>query len=216
MDRRRFFGLAGTSLAGFSASALLGCRGQQVGEVMKDNKKDLVGNTAAGAETYKPLIDEALGKLLARQGAGLQPVSAPVPTPKRICFVGLENKSSEEIGDFKEQIIETIDTRISTSQTFSQVSRKFTEAGLREARLRPDELFLPAKQRQFLAVMESAGAPFDYLLFATVTSGTTRSTSDNTQKDYMLTLELVNIQTGTPDKESASIRKGYRKSHGLR
>ncbi len=216
MNRRRFFGLAGTSLAGFAASTLLGCRGQQVGEVMKDNKKDLVGNTAAGAETYKPLIDEALGKLLARQGTGLQPVSAPVPAPKRICFVGLENKSSEEIGDFKEQIIETIDTRISTSQTFSQVSRKFTEAGLREARLRPDELFLPAKQRQFLAVMESQGAPFDYLLFATVTSGTTRSASDNTQKDYMLTLELVNIQTGTPDKESASIRKGYRKSHGLR
>lgn len=213
MNRRRFIGLAGTSFAGIAT--LLGCRGQQVGEVMKDNKKDLVGNTAAGAETYKPLIDEALGKLLARQNAGLQPAAAPAPVAKRICFVGLENKSSEEIGDFKEQIIEIIDTRINTSGTFVQISRKFTEAGLREARLRSDELFLPAKQRQFLAVMESQGAPFEYLLFATVTSGTTRS-ADATQKDYLLTLELVNIQTGVPDKESASIRKGYRKSHGLR
>lgn len=208
MDRRRFLGLV-SSFAG--ATALAGCRGKQVGEVLKDNKKDMVGNTAAGAETYKPLIDEALGKLLARQAGGLQPVSVPGPAPKRICFVGLENKSSEEIGDFKEQIIEIIDTKINTSQVFTQISRQYTAAGLREARLRPDELFLPAKQRQFLAVMEAQGQPFDYLLFATVTSGTTRS-ADATQKDYVLSLELVNLQTGVPDKESASIRKGYRKS----
>lgn len=210
MDRRRFFGSVGS----FVGAATLGCRGKQVGEVLKDDKKDLVGSHAAGAETYKPLIDEALGKLLARQCATLQPAAAP-PAPKRICFVGLENKSSEEIGDFKEQIIEIIDTKINTSQAFQQISRQFTAAGLREARLRPDELFVPAKQRQFLGVMEAQGAPFDYLLFATVTSGTTRS-NDTTQKDYLLTLELVDIQTGTPDKESASIRKGYRKSHGLR
>ena len=133
----------------------------------------------------------------------------------RICFVGLENKSSEELGDFKEQIIEIIDTRINTSQVFVQISRKYAEAGLREARLRPDELFVPANQRRFLAIMEAQGKPFDYLLFATVTSGTTRA-NDTTQKDYLLTLELVDIQTGTPDKESASIRKGYHKSHGLR
>ncbi len=206
MDRRRFFSVIGTSCAGFAS--LMGCRGQQTGEVMKDNKKDLVGSHAAGAETYKPLVDEALGKLLARQNAGLQPVSAPAPAPKRICFVGLENKSSEELGDFKEQLVEVIDTRINTSQVFTQISRRFTEAGLREARMRPDELFLPANQRKFLAIMESQGAPFDYLLFASVTSGTTRS-NDTTQKDYLLTLELVNIQTGTPDKESASLRKGY-------
>lgn len=209
MDRRRFLGLVGSSFAG--GTALVGCRAQQVGEVMKDGKKDTVGSHAAGAETYKPLIDEALGKLLARQGAGLQPASAPGPVRKRICFVGLENKSSEEIGDFKEQIIEIIDTRINESQVFEQISRRFTEAGLRETRLRSDDLFLPANQRKFLAVMESQGAPFDYLLFAKITSGTTRN-NDATQKDYLLTLELVNIQTGTPDKESASIRKGYRKS----
>lgn len=211
MDRRRFLGSMGTSFVATATTALLGCRGQQVGEVMKDNKKDLVGSHAAGAETYKPLIDEALGKLLARQDAGLQPATAPT-APKRVCFVGLENKSSEELGDFKDQIVEIIDTRINTSQTFVQISRKFVEAGLREARIRPDELFVPAKQRQFLAAMEAQGAPCDYLLFANVTSGTTRS-NDVSQKDYLLTLELVNIQTGVPDKESASIRKGYRKKH---
>ncbi|MDY3562350.1 penicillin-binding protein activator LpoB [Gemmata sp. JC673] len=208
MDRRRFLGLVGGSFA--AAPALVGCRSKQVGEVIQDGKKDMVGSHAAGAETYKPMIDDALGKLLARQG-GLQPGGAPGPAPKRICFVGLENKSSEDLGDFKEQIVEIIDTKINTSQVFAQISRRFTEAGLREARMRPDEMFLPANQRKFLAIMEQQGQPFDYLLFATITSGTTRN-NDATQKDYMLTLELVNIQTGTPDKESASIRKGYRKS----
>lgn len=207
MNRRRFLGSVGTSLAG--AAALLGCRGQQVGEVLKDNKKDIVGSHAAGAETYKPLIDESLGKLLARQCAVPPSVTTP-PAPKRICFVGLENKSSDDTFDYKDQIIETIDTKINTSQAFAQVSRRFTEAGLREARLRPDELFVPANQRKFLAIMEAQGAPFDYLLFATLTSGTTRS-NDTTQKDTTLTLELVDIHTGTPDKESASIRKGYSK-----
>jgi len=213
MNRRRFMRVVGTSVFGFPA--LIGCRGQQVGEVMSDTRKDLVGSHAAGAETYKPLIDEALGKLLGRQYSGVEPAAVPPHAPRRICFVGLENKSSEELGDFKDQIVEIIDTRINTSQVFEQISRRFTAAGLSEARLRPDELFVPANQRKFLAIMEAQGKPFDYLLFATVTSGTTRANSQ-TQKDYLLTLELVDIQTGTPDKESAVLRKNYHKSHGLR
>jgi hypothetical protein len=213
MDRRRFFAAGcGTFLA-----AQVGCRGTQTGEVMTGNQKDAVGSHAAGAETYKPLIDEALGKLLARQSAAVHPVGHPgaVPAAKRICFVGLENKSSEELGDFKAQIVEIIDTKINTSGAFEQVSRRFTNAGLEKLRLRPDELFLPENQHKFLAVMQAQNAPFDYLLFAAVTSGTTRD-NDRTQKDYLLTLELVDVQTGRPDKESASLRKGYRKTHGLR
>ena len=50
------------------------------------------------------------------------------------------------------------------------------------------------------------------MLFATLTSGTTQSNNDQ-QRDYLLTLELVNIQTGSFDKESAKVRKGYHKSH---
>lgn len=212
MDRRRFLAAGCGSLLAVEA---VGCRGTMTGKVMTNDQKDTVGSNAAGAETFKPLIDEALGKLLARQG--VHPVGHPAapPAAKRVCFVGLENKSSEELGDFKAQIVEIIDTRVNTSGAFHQISRRFVEAGLGKCRLRPDELFLPENQRKFLAVMESQGQPFDYLLFATVTSGTTRD-NDRTQKDYLLTLELVDVQTGTPDKESASLRKGYRKTHGPR
>ncbi len=207
MDRRGFFGTAALGVVG-----LAGCRSQQTGEVMSPDKADMVGSHAAGAETYKPLIDEALGKLLARQGSGIQPAAAPAPAPKKICFVGVENQTNEDIGDFKAQIFQIIDTKINTSGTFSQISSKFTEAGLRKTHLRPDELFLAEERRKFVAVLESAGQPFDYLLFATITSGTTQ-VNNNKQKDYMLTLDLVNIKTGTSDKESASLRKAYRNTH---
>jgi hypothetical protein len=60
-------------------------------------------------------------------------------------------------------------------------------------------------------VLEQQGQPFEYFLFATITSGTTRDNSSY-QRDYLLTLELTNIQTGQYDKESAKIRKGYHKS----
>jgi hypothetical protein len=208
MNRRLFFLRSGCALLGGSALALSGCRGHQSAAVLNDCQKDMVGTCAAGAETFKPLIDEAVSKLLARQSPGIQQVTASVPGPKRVCFVGVENKSSEEIGDFKDQLVEVIDTKIVESKVFQPVSRRFVEAGLRTARVRPDELFIPAQQRQFLAVMEQQGQPFDYLLFASLTSGTTRSNGDS-QKDYVLTLELVNVQTGAPDKESATIRKGY-------
>lgn len=191
--------------------ALTGCRSGPKGEVVTDGRKDLVGTTAAGGEVYKPLIDDALGKLLARQNTvtSVQPAGVLPPPAKKICFVGLENKSSEELGDFKEQIIQIIDTKINNSGVFQQISNRFAAAGLQAARLRPDELFLPANQRKFLGVMESQGQPFDYLLFATVTSGTTRGNGES-QKDYQLILELINIQTGQQDKELAMLSKAYR------
>lgn len=210
MDRRAFFVVAWGGLA--SGVSAIGCRCTQTGHVMKCDEKDMVGSHAAGSEVFKPLIDEAVSKLLARQN--VVPAGG-VPGGKSICFVGLENKSSEPLGDFKDQITQIIDTDINQSGSFHQISSRFVEAGLKTARLRPDELFVPANQRTFRTVMEQQGQPFDYLLFATLNSGTTQNNA-NSQKDYMLTFELVNLQTGVADKESAMIRKGYRKSHGLK
>lgn len=211
MNRRRFLVRSGAVLFGGSGMVLGGCRAQQHGHVMTHDQKDMVGSHGAGAETYKPLVDEAVGKLLARQAHGVQPAGG-APGAKRVCFVGVENKSAEELGDFKEQLTEVIDNRIVESGSFAPVSRRFVQAGLRETRLRPDELFLPDNRARFLAVMQSQGQPFDYLLFASITSGTTRD-NGSFQRDYLLTLELVNVQTGAPDKESATLRKGYTKSH---
>jgi len=209
MDRRQF---VRNALLGTLATWQIGCRGRQTAQVLKPGEKDMVGSHAAGAETFKPLIDEAVGKLLGGCEV-VQPVGfeGEFPRPKRICFVGVENKSIEEIGDFKEQIYQQVDTRIVQSQSFVPINRRFVDAGLREACLRPDQLFIPENMRLFTAVMERQGQPFDYLLYATITSGTTRDNKDY-QRDYLLTLEMVHVRSGRYHKESAELSKGYNRS----
>jgi hypothetical protein len=209
MNRRQFLGSCGPILGG-AALALTGCR--QYGHVLHDDKPDMVGSNRAGAETFKPLVEESVGKLLARQAPVIPTGGVPPAIPKKICFVGVENQSAEELCDFKDQLCEIIDNRIVQSGAFQPVSRRFVQEALRELRLRPEELFVPAKQRMLIDLLERGGHPFDYLLFAKLNSGTTQNNS-STQRDYLLTLELVDLHTGGTCKEFATIRKGYHKSH---
>ena len=213
MDRRQFLSRSAFQLAGLAAAGTVaGCR-SRFGHVLTDNQQDMVGSTTAGAETFKPLIDEAVAKLLARQCSQFQAVShdqLPTP-PKRICFVAVENKSAEELGDFKDQIYQLVDTQILESQMFQPVSKRFVDAALRETRLRPEQLFQPQNRQIFASSLQQQGQPFDYLLYATVTSGTTSANHDY-QRDYLLTLEMVDVNTGQYDKQSASLRKGYHKT----
>ena len=59
--------------------------------------------------------------------------------------------------------------------------------------------------------MEQQGQPFDYLLYATITSGTTHENKD-TQRDYLLTMEMIHVRTGEYDKQAAELSKGYHHS----
>ena len=131
--------------------------------------------------------------------------------PVNICFVGIENKSAEELADFKYQLTEKIDTMINNHHMFSSINRNYVDEGLRLTRLRPGQLFIPSNRREFEAVLEREGQVFDYLLYATLTSGTTVDNS-NKQRDYLLSLALVDIHTGQEVKQSAEIRKGYHNS----
>jgi hypothetical protein len=191
---------------------IAGCRGRQFAHVLKTGDKDIVGSHTAGAETFNPLVEESVGALLARQSFTAEPTDGYEEWPsRRICFVGIENRSSEELGDFHDQLYQQIDTLLANSDEVELISGRFVDAGLRLSRLKPDELFIPSNMRQFSDVMQQNGQPFDYLLFGTLTSGTTESNADY-QRDYLLTLELINVTTGQHDKESAKVRKGYHKS----
>lgn len=218
MARRRlvYGGIVVTMVGVAVVAALVGCRGQQYARVVQPGEREMVGSHQAGEETFRPLIEDAVGKLLARHAeVPAQPVSYPGGMPptagKRICFIGVENKSAEEIGDFKEQIFQCIDTQLVEAGVFQPINRRYVDAGLRDTRLRPDELMLPANMRAFVANLEQQGQPFDYLLYATLTSGTTRENKDY-QRDYLLTLELVDVRNGQYDKQSATISKGYHHS----
>ncbi|TWU03231.1 penicillin-binding protein activator LpoB [Neorhodopirellula pilleata] len=134
-----------------------------------------------------------------------------VTGPARVCFIGIENKSAEELVDFKDQLYERIDSQINSGQAFRSISRRLVDAALLETRLRPDSLFLPANRDAFAAALGRQGTPVDYLLYATITSGTT-DRNKSTQRDYVLTLEMVNLHSGDYIKESSKIRKGYHKT----
>lgn len=213
MDRRKFLSQS-AKFAGLTALSSLGCRGTQQAHVLDQTDQDMVGSHTAGAETWEPLIQQTVGQLLERQQVVIVTSgdSADPLAKKRICFAGVENKSAEEIGDFREQIYEKIDTCINESAEFEVITRRYVEAGLRQCSLRPDDLFVPNNLRLFTATMEDAGQPFDYLLFAKITSGTTKSNAKDYQRDYLLTLELIHLESGKADKESAELRKGYHKS----
>jgi Peptidoglycan-synthase activator LpoB len=193
--------------------AQLGCRGYQYGHLIKSNEADMVGSHAAGSEVYNPLIEEAVSQLL---GSCEQlPVSALEPNgvaeTRKICFVGVENKSAEELADFKDQIYQLIDAQINRSGHFEAVSRRMVDAALIETRLRPDSLLIPSNMQLFTHVLQRQGQPIDYLLYAKLTSGTTERNSSS-QRNYLLTLEIVDTRTGSYKTGSAEIRKGYHKS----
>ncbi|MEE2935398.1 MAG: penicillin-binding protein activator LpoB [Planctomycetota bacterium] len=223
----------------FAGLTFVGCASHRYGHILAKDDKDMVGSHAAGAATWNPLVDEAMAKLLsqcppASDPTTLQPAnyqqnfqSEPVigsalatgqPAmgqlamgPANVCFIGVENKSAEEVGDFKDQLYERIDSQINADGPFRSISRRMVTAALRETRLRPDSLYLPQNRDIFSAALGRQGTPIDYLLYANITSGTTER-NKTSQRDYLLTLELVNVHTGETLKESAKIRKGYSKS----
>ncbi len=210
MHRRHW--LANASL--FTLAGLTGCRGYQYAHIIKGDKPNMVGSHSAGAEVFDPLVEESVTKLLAREHelVGDCPIGPDgLPMRKRIYFVGIENKSAEEIGDFKDQLYQLIDTKILESDLFAPLSSHMVEAALRETRLRPDSLFVPDNLMLFTSILQRDGAPIDYLLRATITSGTTKRNSSS-QRDYLMTLELTNLHTGVYSKQSAEVRKGYHKT----
>ena len=215
--RRQFLRCGAIGFVGAGVLVQSGCRSNQTAQVIKPGDKAMVGSHTAGSEVYEPLVDQALEKLLARHSQGIHPAGFNPNMPQqppggmKICFVGVQNKSIEELGDFKEQLFEQIDAKIISSQVYQPVSRRFVEAGLRQCRLQPDELLIPQNMQAFTQMMQQMQQPFDYLLFATITSGTTRSNKDY-QRNYLLTLEMVNINNGQADKELAEIAKKYNAS----
>ena len=195
----------------------IGCKGTQA-RVMHRVETDKVGSNRAGAEVYNPMVRIAIDKLLAR--AAMEPIQQVVyqdqaipqfSVKRKVCFITLENASAEELGDFKEHIKSAILENISQSEQFEIVSDRAVTAGLKALSLRPDDLFMPENRRMFVSIMGQGGTPVDYLLFGKITSGTTESNRDM-QRDYKLTLELINTQTFVPIIESMPMRKEYNNS----
>ncbi|MEQ8765283.1 MAG: penicillin-binding protein activator LpoB [Planctomycetota bacterium] len=184
------------------AVGLVACASPE-GRIMDDSEEDYVGKDAAGAASYDRLIEGAVQKLLQQHSATGRGVDQ-----LKIACLEFENAGSEELGDWQNQLFDLINTSINQSMRYRTISDRFVSAGLRETRLRRDDLFIPAKRRQFIDVMESAGNPVDALLFPKLTTGSTRG-EDTRQRNYLLTLELVDVKTGENEQVSERLRKAY-------
>jgi hypothetical protein len=212
MNRREL--LIGTAAA--VVVSQVGCRGVKA-HVMNPWEKQSVGSDKAGGEIYNPIVAAATSKLLARSCefpvSNMPQLNANgFPPKRRVCFVGIENLSAEELGDFKDHISATINQQIVESDQFDVVHNKALAAGLGAIGARPDDLFIPATRRQFTQVMEQEGNPIDYLLFAKITTGTTKDNKDM-QREYKLTMELVDAKSSQATiTESCTMRKEYNKS----
>ncbi|MBI4879556.1 MAG: hypothetical protein HY812_07850 [Planctomycetes bacterium] len=128
-----------------------------------------------------------------------------------VAFVGVENRSAEEIRDIREALYEVIDTILVNDQTYVPVNRRFVEEAMRATGQRPESLFLQSGREEFMAAVSREGVAPDYLLFAVVTTMTSTGV-DEDQRNYQLTLELVDANSGvTVAKETDRVRKGFNK-----
>ena len=200
-------------------ACLAGCATQR-GKVVDVDTPTRVGSHRAGAEIYDPAAESAVVGLL--EQAARNPISsadvgktvaqiAEEKGVRKICFLGVENAGGEEMGDIREDLAETIRTKIAQSDVFETIDSRMAIAGLREAGLRAEDLLLPEKRERFAAALGENEAPFDYILFAKVTTATTVDNKDS-QVKYSLTLDLVNVRTGASIRETVSLKKHYNRS----
>ena len=193
----------GMLVIALALAGLLSACGPQ-GRVKGEEEGSLVGAKTAGAETYNKLVGRTVEKLLAQRnvGQGRRLV---------ICFVDIENRGAEELADNREAMYEEIDTIIVNSGAYTNVSRRFVESALRATGMRVEEIFLGRGRNEFMSVLGKEGFTPDYLLWGKVTTLSTEG-SNRREREYLLTLELVDAKTGiTEVKQTEKVRKEYKK-----
>jgi hypothetical protein len=187
------------------AAFLAACGSGRSGRIMSDSDQDYVDiDGAAGAE-FDRLIEGSVQRLLRL------PIAADRNLEKaKVVTLAVQNDSGQELGDWQESIYQLIDTSINRSERFENISRRFVAEALKENGLRQEQLFIPRHQRAFLSTLEQRNLPIDFLLFPTLTRGTTHAGQGITQRSYELSLELVDVKSGKSDKVIERLRKEFR------
>lgn len=186
---------------------LTGCAGPK-GRIKDPGEEDLVGESRAGGATFDRLAQGAMNDLLNKYTDEV--LGGATPAGLNVAFAGVFNKQSEEIGDWRDDLNQILDSAINDYPGFSTVSQRYVAVGLREIGGSVDDLFLPAKRRRFFEVLEvNSGNPVKALVFATITGGNTVQ-GDLRQKRYRLSLDMVDSETGKNLKGDAKLEKEYR------
>lgn len=195
-----------TILVALAAAFLAaGCTGPSA-RVKSGDEGDLVDVRKGGTETYKELIRKGVSELLAEHRLTLGNSAEKV----MIAFVGVENRSSEELGEFRASMNNEITTALVNSRLYSMLSMRAVDAAKRESNIRSvDDLTVARPREAFLGVLNKDGQAPQYLLFGEVTSMTS-SGNNSRERTYQLTLQLMDSSNGViQTQKMVEMRKEY-------
>jgi len=196
----------GIGLSVLLALSFAACSGGPTGRLKSDSEEDMVGNRAAGAETYDRLVAGAVEKLLSGRAAAFSGLGQ-----KKIAVLPIKNEGNEELADWKAQLYQIVGSTINQSERFRTINKDFLDVAFREAQISTNDVYLPRGRRALAAALEQQGVPVELLLLSTLTTGTTNAGQGESQKNYLLGLVLVDIATGeeVANVTSPRIRKEY-------
>jgi hypothetical protein len=124
--------------------------------------------------------------------------------------VGIENRGAEELGDIRDSTNQIIETVIFQAKRYDMIGQRYVDHGLQVNSMRAEDLFLHDGREKFVAVLRADGQDPDYLLWAVYTTLSTEGDKER-QRDYLLTLELIDARSGRlMQKETSRVRKAYR------
>lgn len=190
---------------GLFLGLFLGCGGEPRGRIMGEGEDNLVDARRLGAAGYDIVVDKALNELFMKWSAN----QAGAIQKLKVVYMGLDNRTNEELGSWRDQINAIISNQINAAGSFIDIDYDlFVKPALREAGVGPKDLVIPKNFRAFAQVLERRDRPLDFLLFAQLTQGNTRA-GPLRQSDYLLTLTLLNPETGVPIKAAGDLRKEY-------
>lgn len=195
-----------TILVAMAAAFLAaGCAGPSA-RVKSGDEGDLVDVRKGGTETYKELIRKGVSELLSEHRITLGNSAEKV----MVAFVGVENRSSEELGEFRASMNNEITTALVNSRLYSMLSMRAVDAAKRESNIRSvDDLTVARPREAFLSVLNKDGQAPQYLLFGEVTSMTS-SGNNARERTYQLTLQMMDSSNGViQTQKMVEMRKEY-------
>lgn len=188
-----------------AAFAVAGCAGPSA-RVKSGDEGDLVDVKKGGTETYKELIRKGVSELLAAHRKNLgNAAERPM-----VAFVGVENKSSEELGEFRPAINNEIETALVGSELYAMISMNAIDAAKRQSNLHNiSDLTTGDPRKAFLSVLNKDGQAPQYILFGEVTSMTSRGNSAK-ERTYQLKLQMMDSSNGViQTQKMVEMRKEY-------
>ena len=195
-----------TATAALLAAAMAaGCTGPSA-RMKTDDEGTLVDVSKGGTETYKALISKGVNQVLEEHRLTL----AGGAERPLIAFLGIRNKSSEELGEFKTAMTNEIETALVSTRYYQVISMEAVYAAQREANIRDiSDLTTNRGREAFLAVLNKDGRPPQFLFYGESTTMSSQGIGER-ERTYQLKLQMLDSSNGiVQTQKMVEVRKAY-------